>query len=179
MKTRFALLITGISVLCGCSSKVTDSTTVSHTTPERQETVTVTKTAIEPPATQQVTVDELAAKSKETLRIAGALADQTKDEFIAEAKRRLAEIDSKIKQWDAESETMTAEAKAKWTEEREKLHQKQVAMQLEIEKLQGESAAAWVDVKAGATAAWKNLADGFQAASEHFNRDSGTKPVPE
>lgn len=184
MKTSFAVIMTATLMLCGCDSKVTDSTTVTHSSPEGQQSVTITKTVVEPPQADQATTDkatteQLAAKSRETLQIAGELAAQTKDEFVAEAKRRLADIDSKIKEWDVRAESMTAEAKAKWSEQREKLHQKQIAMQLEIEKLQGESAAAWADVKAGATAAWKNLADGFQAAAEHFNRDSSTKPVPE
>lgn len=184
MKTSFAVIMTATLMLCGCDSKVTDSTTVTHSSPEGQQSVTITKTVVEPPqadkaTTDKATTEQLAAKSRETLQIAGELAAQTKDEFVAEAKRRLANIDSKIKEWDAQSESMTAAAKEKWSAEREKLHQKQVAMQLEIEKLQGESAAAWADVKAGATAAWKNLADGFQAAAEHFNRDSETKPASE
>jgi len=184
MKTTFALMMTTTLVLCGCNSKVTDSTTVTHSSPEGQQSVTVTKSVVEPPQadnanTDNVTTEQLAAKSRETLQIAGELASQTKDEFVVEAKRRLAEIDSKIKEWDAQSETMTAEAKEKWVQQREELHQKQLAMQAELEKLQGKSAAAWADVKTGATAAWKDLADGFRSAAEHFKHDSDVKPAPE
>lgn len=179
MKQVLGFLIATGLMLPGCTTKEWDSKTDSQTSSNGQQTVTVTKTVVEQNDRPPVTTEKLAEKTKETLKLAGEFAAQNKDEFVAEVKRRLASINQQLMEWDAQSESWTADAKAKWNIEREKLHQRQLEMQRELEMLESATGAAWGDVKAGATAAWKNLADGFSQAAAHFDTNRKTEAARE
>ena len=168
MKQTYGLMSLIALLVVGCARQ--DSVSVSQTTTDGQRSVTVTKT-VETQHATTATAEELAAKARETADLAGELAAQTKDEFIAAAKERLVKIDQRINEWDAQSALMSAEAKVRWNEERERLRQHQAEMQLELERLQKASGEAWGDLKAGATAAWKELASGFNSAAARFDQD--------
>lgn len=177
MSKVYPFMVSASLLFLGCTANERTTTTVSETS-GNGERVTVTETTVEQKETPPVTADDVAMKTREAVDVAGEFAAQTKEEFVAEAQDRLAQIDAKIKEWDAKSETLQAEAKTRWHEEREKLRQQQAKLQLEIEKLQNATGEAWLDVKAGATAAWKELANGFSAAATRFEEDppQGTAP---
>jgi hypothetical protein len=122
---------------------------------------------------QKATKDQLVEKTKETWDLARGLAAQTRDEFVAEAKERLAEMDRKIDEWESQSGSLSEDAKGKWNEEREVLRERRTQMQKELDKVKDASGDAWQEVKAGAKAAWNDLADAFRKSEERFKSKHG------
>ena len=174
---KVSVLLTALA-LVGCTANERTTTTVSHTSDDGQQRVAVTNTTEETTTTPPVTAEDVAAKTQDAVNVAGEFAAQTKDEFVAEAKVRLARIDQQIQEWDAKSESLKAEAKASWAKERERLRQRQAEMQLELEKLEKASGEAWGDLKVGATAAWNELSKGFSDAAARFEKDRNPEALP-
>jgi hypothetical protein len=154
MNRMLGLILCTILLPLGCTKQ--ESTPVSPSSPSSVGN------------SSPVTGGDVAGKAQETLDLAGDLASQTKDEFVADAQRRLAQMDQKLQEWEAKSASLTADAKAKWEVEHEKLRQRRAEMQQELDKLRNATGNAWLDVKDGTTAAWKNLTDAFGKAATHF-----------
>lgn len=118
-----------------------------------------------------VTADEVATKTREVLDVSGKFAAQSMDQFTTEAKRRLAEMDRKMKEWEAQSKPLTDDAKAKWNEQHELFQQRRAKLQQELDRLKESGGNAWNEMKEGSEAAWHELSEAFIKAAEHFQKD--------
>ncbi len=87
MNRVFCLMACALSLASGCAPKEYDSTG------NRDRGGGTAKRVNRTPENRQATRDQLIEKSKETWDLARELAAQNCDEFIAEAKQRLAEMD--------------------------------------------------------------------------------------
>ena len=125
--------------------------------------------ADDPPASDTSSSAEKARReAKEAWDAAAEFAAESKEEFVAEAKRRLALMDVKLEEWKQRASTMSAEEKAKWEPERVELQQRRDELQRELDRLGTASAAAWEDLKVGASKAWKETSESFRKAASHF-----------
>jgi DNA anti-recombination protein RmuC len=178
MKNRMIVAsLACLMVLPGCTEKRVESTNVVKPSATGTQPVTETTTVVETKA-PSVTTDDVAQSAQETATVGGNLAAQTKDEFVAEAKQRLAQMDKKIQEWDSHSDALNAEARARWQQEREQLRERQAELQRQLDRLQTASGEAWGDLKTGATAAWDELATGFRNAASHYDQQSDRSVKP-
>ncbi len=153
----------------GCTPHEWDSPGASNkSTNERASATKPASRSDHKPGRQTVTSDAVVEKTKETLTLTGELIAQTKDEFVAKAKQRLAEMDRKLDEWETRSKPLSEDAQAKLAHEREVFHQRRTEMQQELDRLSDASDDAWQDTKEGATKVWRDVADAFGKAATHF-----------
>ena len=107
-------------------------------------------------------------EAKEAWDAAAEFAAESKEEFVAEAKRRLALMDAKLEEWKQRASSMSSEEKSKWEPERIELQQRRDELQRELDRPGSASAAAWEDLKVGASKAWKETSEAFRKAATHF-----------
>ena len=166
-----SMLAFAMLLAIGCTPKEYDSASSSPSSKSAQNGGASVNGADHKNDGKSVTADQVVEKTKEALESAGALAAKSKDEFVAEAKQRLAEMDQKIEEWEAESKPVAEDARTKWEHEREVLRERRTQMQQELDKLKNASGDAWQDMKQGATAEWKELADAFRKAEVHIKEE--------
>lgn len=118
-----------------------------------------------------VTAKDVGAKTRETLELTREFAAQSAEEFAAEAKVRMAEMNRKLADWEAQSKPLAEDAKVRWNEEREVLRQHLGTLQQQLDRLKEKGGNAWEEMKEGSKSAWHDLANAFSKASNHFEKD--------
>lgn len=169
------------SLFCGCAEQAerpTRPVTNTAPSPSRSEPAdaelprTYAPDSAEP---QHITANKVIEESREAWNAAEEFAAQSKDEFLAESKRRLSKLDRKIaeyqRRFDEKADTASAELRAKWQEDLRDLEARRQEMRQEIDKLSKSGGAAWSDLSDGARKAWKNLSESFHRAARHFDSD--------
>jgi len=167
MRSVFTLTCLGV-LIAGCSPQpivTTPASPASNTTPAGS---TVPTTDVVGPSTESGSGAKLQREAGEAWDAAGEFAAESKDEFVAEAKRRLAIMDAKLEEWKVQASKMSAEAKEEWEPRRVQLEERRDELQKELDRLMTSSAGAWEEVKVGAAKAWKETSDAFRKAADHF-----------
>ena len=165
-----ALLVTSVS---GCSPEPIVSEPVS---PPASATRRTPPSSAEPaPPTDVTPVPESSNSAERLKREAGEAWEaaeeftaESRDQFVAEAKRRLALMDAKLEDWKRRAPAMSQEAREKWEPERIELQRRRDGLQRELDRLGTASVGAWADMKVGASKAWKEMSDAFRKAGSHF-----------
>lgn len=152
----------------GDSVAQTDATAVDAS--DRAQT---SPAATESENAETVTSQDVVRNAEETVEAAGALAEQTKDEYIRELNDQLADLDEEMEALDNRATTLTDEAAAEWEETRTDLQEHRRQVQERLDELQSASGEAWRDLREGTDAAWDELQQAFDDASEHFDSQGG------
>ncbi|HEY3968034.1 MAG TPA: hypothetical protein VGM05_25955 [Planctomycetaceae bacterium] len=161
----------------GCTPKEWDSGSTSKESqkpPGRGQTAKTANGSEHLPARPEIASGAVVQKAKETFELTGELIAQTKEEFLAKAKQRLAEMDRQLDEWETRSKPLSEEARAKLDHDREVFRQRRTEMQQELDRLTGAGDDAWQDMKAGTAKVWSDLTDAFGKAATHF--ESGRVP---
>lgn len=160
MWTMTAISSSLIAALVGCSeqTELTRREAVDHAPAD---------------ASEQMTVNKVIEETREAARAFGALAADTKDEFVEEGKEHLARLDERIDKLKKRSSELSADARAKWNEHLADLEARREEFASELEDVQNASGDAWRDVSDGAKSAWAELTTGFEKAAHHFSHSDG------
>lgn len=169
MKKISGLLFAGLILMAGCEPTVSTTPTSSVPPVVEESTTEVTKT--EKSADGTTITKEKVTTTHEDTDLTTDPSDGTREEFIADAKARLDQLDTKLKNWEERAAVFKDDMKVKWEKERERLEKRRDKMREELARLQDASSDAWVDLKIGARSAWNELKESFSEAASHFEKD--------
>ena len=171
-------LLCGVAILSGCEPVGPVTAPPANSALPKQTTTTETTRTEKKVDGQTVESTEVVKESTDIDDLSVDPSDNTREEFIAETKRKIDQLNAAIARWEDRAAAGAEEMKAKWIKEREKLEKRRDKMNAELEKLQAASSDAWIDLKIGARKAWDELKDAIGNAAEHFKSDTTTVPNP-
>jgi len=157
MRERLFGIVLVVTSVAGCSPEPIVTTPAS---PPAAATPPMADGQIVPPAATPAShssdsAERLKRKAAEAWAAAEDLTAESRDQFVAEAKRRLALMDAQLEEWKRKTPALSQEAKTKWDAERIELQQRRDELQRQLDQLGTAGAGAWGDMKVGAAKAWK------------------------
>lgn len=118
---------------------------------------------------ENVTSEDVKKETEEAYQTAVEYTAQQKEEIQAEMRRKLDDYKQKIEQLRAETETLSAEAKAEVKRRLEELRTKQQAAEQKLSQLKSSSGKAWNDIKQGLDRAVDDLEQAYKNARSQFS----------
>ena len=98
----------------------------------------------------------------------------TRDEYVSTLKTQLDRWNAEIGRWEAQAQAAGAEARKRYAEELSKLSAQREKAQYTLHLLEGASASAWADFRAGTDEAWDRMNAALKQARTHFQRQPPT-----
>jgi len=96
------------------------------------------------------------------------MTQQNRNEFIANLKQRLDQLDGQIANLKAESEKLEAEARKEYENRMHDLRAKRRELEGKLDELRSASDQTWQQIKDEAEHAWKALGNSFNYLKSHF-----------
>ena len=133
------------------------------------------------PAPAQTTSKDVSQKASETGEAIKDYTIEKKNEAVAQAKKLTADLDTKIKDLEAEASKQTGEAKAKAQAQLRDLKAKRAAASRKASDLGKATKASWERAKEGFADAYRDLATAYEKAAAEFKkkpRAGRARPAP-
>lgn len=94
----------------------------------------------------------------------------TRNEFVEQFKNKLDEWNHDITHWEEKARTKKNDLTIDYEMKMDELRKKRDDAAAKLKEVQASSEDAWVDVKAGAEAAWASMREAFDKAKTHFQK---------
>lgn len=119
----------------------------------------------EPPQ-QKATVQDVKKEAKELAASVNDLARQTKEAFVANAEKELADMSGKIEDLKSRASKAQGEAKVKLDQAVAQLERQRQNATEKLKAIKDASGDAWQDMRAGFTSAWEEMKKAYDTARE-------------
>ena len=113
--------------------------------------------------------EDLERETRKAVEAVRNYASQETAKFAQESEETIAHLEKRAEQWRDKAKNLSEGARAASRKELAELGAKAAEARKELEKLEGESGAAWTDLKKGAEAALKDLQKAYDRAASRFN----------
>ncbi|MBI3465652.1 MAG: hypothetical protein HY000_21755 [Planctomycetes bacterium] len=126
---------------------------------------------------------DVESSGEQVRREAGEAAEATdryvaekSEEFKADLKRKLDELDVSIEKLKARAHELKEEARPEWERQMARLDEARQRARQELAELRSASREAWQDAKPSLDAAWENVRQAYDDAAKHFEGTPSDKP---
>jgi chromosome segregation ATPase len=118
---------------------------------------------------QKATVQDVKKEAKELAASVKQLASQTKEEFVGNAEKELADMNGKIEEFRVRASKAQGDAKAKLDQAVAQLEKQRQAAAEKLKAIKEASGDAWKDMTSGFAAAWEEMKKGYDAAKGSYS----------
>jgi hypothetical protein len=119
---------------------------------------------------KKITGAEVRQKVGAAAEAVGQYVAQSKDEFVAELRKRLDQLDTKIGELRSKAAEAAADAKPAIEKQITELSKKRDEYAKKVEEVQSSAGDAWKELRAGMDKAWGDLSKGISDAWEKFKK---------
>ena len=95
---------------------------------------------------------------------------KTRDEYVGTLKTQLDRWNTEIGRWETQAQAATKEARKRYLKELKKLEAQREKALYTLRLVEGASASAWDDLRAGTDDAWARMNDALKQARTHFEK---------
>ena len=117
---------------------------------------------------RKVTTEDVRRDVKQAVETTQTAAEQAKQEFEMRIKTSLADMEVQIAKLQEKGRALKDEAKIRWDEKMADLQAKQQVARQKLDELGTTTGEAWGHLEQGATSAWEDVSEAFQAAAKEF-----------
>ena len=122
------------------------------------------------PVPAQTTSKDVSQKASETGQAIKDYTVEKKDEAVAHAKKVTADLETKIKELEAQASKQTGEIKAKSQAQIKELKAKRTKASQKVTELSRATKASWEKAKEGFADAYRDLASAYDRAAAEFRK---------